>query len=149
MGKFNVRVVCYPVDEGGPMGALGGTDDVWVDLEAEPFCYITTVGRVSGRPHTVEIWFALHGVSVYVLSGGGRASDWVRNLERTPEVAIRIGGRGFTGRARIVTAPDEHRLARELVYTKYRRGYRGDLSGWRDRALPVAIDLPTLRGGRS
>ena len=25
---------------------------------AEPFCYITTVGRTSGRLHTVELWFA-------------------------------------------------------------------------------------------
>jgi hypothetical protein len=31
------------------------------DPGAEPFCYLTTVGRVSGRPHTIEIWFALDG----------------------------------------------------------------------------------------
>jgi hypothetical protein len=29
------------------------------DQGAAPFCYLTTAGRVSGRPHSVEIWFAL------------------------------------------------------------------------------------------
>ena len=24
----------------------------------EQFCYLTTTGRVTGRPHEVEIWFA-------------------------------------------------------------------------------------------
>ena len=62
-------------------------------LDDEPFCYITTTGRVTGRPHPVEIWFALDGATLYLLSGGGRRSDWVRNLERHSEVSVRIGGR--------------------------------------------------------
>src|SRR5438128_3103033 len=49
-------------------------------LATEPFCYLTTIGRGSGRPHTIEIWFALHGATVYLLSGGGEGSDWVKNL---------------------------------------------------------------------
>jgi deazaflavin-dependent oxidoreductase (nitroreductase family) len=132
------------------VSALGGrTEDAWASLDAEPFCYVTTVGRVSGRRHTIEIWFALRGATVFMLSGGDRASDWVRNLEKTPEVTVRMGGREFTGRARIVTAPDENHLARELVFAKYRPSYGGDLSSWRNRALPVAIDLRMSGGGRS
>src|ERR1051325_2737939 len=34
-------------------------------------CYLTTTGRTSGNPHTIEIWFALHGDRVYLLAGGG------------------------------------------------------------------------------
>jgi hypothetical protein len=26
-------------------------------LAKEDFCYVTTKGRVSGRPHEIEIWF--------------------------------------------------------------------------------------------
>ena len=26
---------------------------------AEQYCYLTTTGRVSGRPHEIEIWFAV------------------------------------------------------------------------------------------
>ena len=105
------------------------------------FCYLTTRGRVTGDPHTIEIWFALKGRTVYMLSGGVARSDWVRNLIRTPEVTVRIGSRIFVGRARVVSEPAEDELARGLVYNKYREGYGGDLSGWRQSSLPLAVDL--------
>ncbi|HET6749644.1 MAG TPA: nitroreductase/quinone reductase family protein [Actinomycetes bacterium] len=109
------------------------------------FCYLTTTGRVSGRPHTIEIWFARRGTTIFLLSGGGDRSDWVRNLRQRPEVAVRIGGRRgpeLQGRARIL-GPDspEDDLARRLLVEKYQPGYGGDLSGWRRSALPVAVDL--------
>src|SRR5215210_3089845 len=28
-------------------------------LAEENFCYLTTTGRITGRPHEIEIWFAL------------------------------------------------------------------------------------------
>jgi len=107
----------------------------------EPFCYLTTVGRVSGRQHTVEIWFACRGGTVYLLSGGGDRADWVRNLRRQPRVTLKVGAERWAGSARIVTDPDEDRLARDLVAGKYQPTYSGDLSSWRDTALPVAIDV--------
>lgn len=111
-------------------------------LWREPFCYLTTIGRRSGRPHTIEIWFAARGRTLYVLAGGGRRSDWVANLLRTPAVDVRVGDHRFEGRARIVTDDREQELARSAVYDKYAAGYAGDLLDWRRRALPVAIDLP-------
>ena len=39
-------------------------------LADEDFCYLTTVGRVTGRPHEIEIWFAIEGQTLYMLSGG-------------------------------------------------------------------------------
>jgi hypothetical protein len=54
-------------------------------LAREDFCYLTTTGRVTGRPHTIEIWFALDGATLYMLSGGREHSDWVKNLKRTPD----------------------------------------------------------------
>ena len=111
-------------------------------LATEPFCYLTTTGRGSRRPHTIEIWFALHGATVYLLSGGGERSDWVKNLQREPAVQLRIGGRRFAGRARVVDgAAEEDELARRMVTEKYQPGYAGDLRGWREASLPVAVDL--------
>jgi deazaflavin-dependent oxidoreductase (nitroreductase family) len=112
------------------------------DAAEEPFCYLTTIGRISGRQHTVEIWFACRGRTVYLLSGGGDRADWVRNLSRQPRVTLRVGTERWVGHARIVTDPDEDRLARHLVAGKYQPTYSGDLSTWRDTALPVAVDLP-------
>jgi deazaflavin-dependent oxidoreductase (nitroreductase family) len=107
--------------------------------------HLTTVGRVSGRPHTIEIWFAQHGSTLYMLSGGAQRSDWVRNLSRTPTAKVRAGGRDYPGLGRIVTDPQEVRLARDAVYGKYSVLYRGDLSGWRETALPMAVDLEDPR----
>jgi deazaflavin-dependent oxidoreductase (nitroreductase family) len=120
------------------------------DPGAAPFCYLTTTGRVSGRPHTIEIWFALEDRTLYLLSGGGDRSDWVRNLRTRPEVTVRLGRRDgpeLAGRARLVEASsDEDELARDLVSGKYQPTYGGDLSGWRRSALPVAVDLTSPAG---
>jgi deazaflavin-dependent oxidoreductase (nitroreductase family) len=107
------------------------------------YCYVTTTGRRSGKPHTIEIWFAQQGDVVYVLSGGGDASDWVKNLRANPTVGLRLGDRDLICRARIVDDPAEDELARRLVTEKYVPRYSGDLDEWRRTALPVAIDLPS------
>jgi deazaflavin-dependent oxidoreductase (nitroreductase family) len=115
----------------------------WTDLAEEQYCYLTTRGRVSGRPRRIEIWFALDGLTLYMLSGGRDRSDWVRNLRATPEVTVELGSRRFAGRARIVEDRVEDERARTLVHAKYARSYGGDLSRWRRTALPVAVDLRT------
>jgi deazaflavin-dependent oxidoreductase (nitroreductase family) len=118
------------------------------ELADESFCYLTTRGRVTGKAHTIEIWFALRGAVAYMLSGGRDHSDWVRNIVKSPEVKLRIADREFQGRGRVVTEPVEDRMARELLVAKYQARYSGDLKGWRERALPVAVDL-TNEGGDS
>lgn len=110
--------------------------------EAEPdFCYVTTTGRRSGGLHTIEIWFARDGDTLYLLSGGGDASDWVKNILVNPTVGVRLGERDMICRARLDLEPDEEERARRLVVEKYARA-ADDLSGWGRTALPVAIDLP-------
>lgn len=107
----------------------------------DDFCYLTTTGRVSGQPHTIEIWFALDQRVLYMLAGGGYSSDWVKNLLRTPEVKVRLRDIVFDGQARVVDQPAEDALARRLVLAKYEPRDNGDLGEWGRTALPVAIDL--------
>ncbi|MGH3147111.1 MAG: nitroreductase/quinone reductase family protein [Rubrobacter sp.] len=111
-------------------------------LAGEDFCYLTTTGRVTGRPHEIEMWFGIgpDGHTLYMLSGGGDRSDWVKNLSRDPEVSILLAGERFEGRARVVEDPKEDELARRLLVEKYERR-PGSLANWRRRALPVAVDL--------
>ena len=85
-------------------------------LASESYCYLTTTGRVSGEPREIEIWFGLDGDTLYMLSGGGERSDWVKNLTREPEVRVRIGDRSFEGTARIVTDEDEDARARACCW---------------------------------
>ena len=114
------------------------------DRDAQ-YCYLTTTGRVSGLPRTIEIWFGLvsreHEATAYLLAGSGEAAQWVRNLRRDPRVGLRIGERQFQARACVVTDPAEDALARRLLLEKYQPGYGSDLSAWGTSALPVAIDF--------
>ena len=114
------------------------TTDPLADLD---FCYLTTSGRMTGRPHRIEVWFALHDGTVYLLSGGGDRSDWVRNVMVSPDVVIEIGDLKRTTRAHVVEDPERDAMARRLLLQKYRPRYGGDLDEWGRTALPVAIDL--------
>ena len=109
-------------------------------LAEEDFCYLTTTGRVTGRPHEIEIWFAIEERTLYMLSDGRECSDWVKNLQRNPRVTVRIGDQRFEGQARVVEEPEEEELARRLLVEKY-ESVPGSLSNWRRTALPVAVDL--------
>ena len=107
----------------------------------EDFCYVTTTGRVSGRPHRIEIWFAAAPGrnTIYLLSGGRDRADWVRNLKATPACGVEIAQHTFNGIARMIEGTDEDETARTLVHDKYANG--DDLVEWRAASLPVAIDL--------
>jgi deazaflavin-dependent oxidoreductase (nitroreductase family) len=107
----------------------------------DDFCYLITTGRVTGRPHTIEIWFAMQEHTIYMLAGGRDSSDWVRNALRSPEVTVRIRDITYAGQARVLEAGGEDALARRIVVDKYQPGYGEDLAGWGRESLVVAVDL--------
>jgi deazaflavin-dependent oxidoreductase (nitroreductase family) len=112
------------------------------DWAAESYCYLTTTGRKTGRPHTIEIWFGVRGGLIYLLSGGGERSDWIRNLLVEPHVRIRAGGSpDRSARARVVGDPVEDAAARRLLASKYQGWEEGrPLSDWARTALPVVVE---------
>jgi len=79
--------------------------------------------------------------TLYMLAGAGGSSDWVRNLRADPAVTVRVGDHTYDALARVVDDPVEARTARDLVFAKYQPGNHGDLSSWRESALPVALDV--------
>jgi deazaflavin-dependent oxidoreductase (nitroreductase family) len=110
-------------------------------LASEQYCYLTTRGRRTGNPRTIEIWFGLEGDTLYMLSGERDRSNWVRNLQRERIVGVRISTAMYAGLARLVEpGTEEEALARRLLLAKYAPG-EGDLSDWAKTALPVAVDL--------
>ena len=110
----------------------------------EEYCYLTTTGRVSGRPHEIEIWFGLQNNTLYLLAGDEH-SDWVKNLLKTPAVTVRIANHTFAGMARLVKNKEEETIARYLLAEKYQEWEDGKtLSEWARTALPIAIDLMLL-----
>ena len=124
------------------------TRDALQEVAKEDYCYLTTTGRVTGNPHRIEIWFGARGNSIYLLSGNGPGSDWVKNMLKTPQVTVRILNTTFAGSARLVTDPEEEMAARHLLAEKYHE-YEEDrtLSGWARTALVVGIDMNSIRKG--
>lgn len=110
-------------------------------LADEDYCYLTTTGRRTGRPHTIEIWFAHSTETLYLLAGDRDGADWVRNVIREQDVKVRIGDIEQKARARLLEDGEEDALARRLLFDKYAPRSNGDLSDWRRTALPLAIDL--------
>lgn len=119
-------------------------------LAAEQYCYLETTGRVSGRPHSVEMWFAPggDGETVYCLSGGGDRADWVKNIRATPALRVRISGATFPATGRIALGEPDELLARQALAAKYYGWRDGPLPNeWARTSLPVAIRLAAPAGG--
>ncbi|HEV2066541.1 MAG TPA: nitroreductase/quinone reductase family protein [Thermomicrobiales bacterium] len=110
-----------------------------------PLGYLETIGRVSGRRRETEIWFAWEDGTIYLLSGGGLAKDWIRNFRKTPEVRFRVGAVWVSGTARIVEDPELDRRIRRVVAGKY-YGFDPDSdaplpNAWSRTAVPVAVTI--------
>src|SRR2546428_7975324 len=86
----------------------------------ELYVYLTTVGRRTGRPHRIEIWFAGHDERLYVLSGGRERADWVRNLEANSRVTVELGVDTHVGVADVLVAGGaEDRRAPAVIGAEY------------------------------
>ncbi len=99
--------------------------------------YLTTTGRRSGRPHEIEIWWGYLDGIVYLVSGGGETSDWVRNLRADPDARLRVGPIDRPVRARFRLDDRERSLAGALLAEKYRPG-----EGSWEHSFLVAFDPP-------
>ena len=114
------------------------------ELARRSVCELETIGRRTGQPRPIEIWFAADPARdrIYLLSGGRDQAHWVRNIRADPKVRVRLGDRWFDGAgAEIEGGPDDG-LARRLLAAKYQGWIDGaSLSSWARESLPVAIDL--------
>jgi deazaflavin-dependent oxidoreductase (nitroreductase family) len=120
--------------------------ELLLQLAGEDYCYLTTTGRVSGRPHEIEIWFGAQGTGIYLLSGGRDQSDWVKNLLKEPYVTVRIAKQHFNGVARLVKDEQEETSARYMLAEKYQEWEDGrTLSQWARTSLVVAIKLSLIQ----
>jgi deazaflavin-dependent oxidoreductase (nitroreductase family) len=113
-------------------------------LGNEDYCYLTTTGRITGKPHEIEIWFALVGNTAYLMNGDSKHpaghGDWVRNLRKQPACTLRIAGTTYDATARFVIDPAEDAGVRRLLVEKYATPER-PLKEWERIALPVAIEI--------
>lgn len=99
-------------------------------LSGEQVLYLTTVGRISGRPREIEIWFVERNGRLYILAEHFRKANWVRNVERDARVRIRLAGHQFDATGRVLDPigdAEQWNAAQQLAREKY---------GWGE-GLPV------------
>jgi deazaflavin-dependent oxidoreductase (nitroreductase family) len=101
---------------------------------------LTTIGRRSGKPHTIPVWFMVDGPLVY-LNTLDTTRDWVRNAQKNPEVRLDFGAFTLAGRLRAVTDERVDARARELLRGKYWAAWAGGLVGQGPKATFVVEGL--------
>lgn len=82
-------------------------------------CDVTSIGRRSGKPHEIEIWFGVIDDTMYLISGNGPIADWYRNALDDSQVSVCLAGETHEGVARDVTDADERRRVGDLMGAKY------------------------------
>ena len=100
--------------------------------------YLTTVGRRSGLPREIEIWFVLWCDRLYLFAETREAAGWVKNIRRNPKVMVRIGERRSDATARVLDRHMDCKLWDQVAAIANRK------YGWGD-GLPVEI-TPLLSG---
>lgn len=83
------------------------------------FLLLTHIGRKSGLPRqtVLEVLQYDRGKGRYaVFTGWGEQSDWVKNIEKTPQVVIQVGQRPFQAQA--IHLPPEEAESVVLAYAR-------------------------------
>ncbi len=111
----------------------------WADAE---FYYVGTTGRVTGRPHEIEIWCVALGDALYLMAGSGMRSDTVRNALASGRVTVRVGDEVYEASASLVTDAQEDESVRTAMVAKYETK-PGELESWGRTALPLRLELST------
>lgn len=94
--------------------------------------YLTTIGRTTGLPREIEIWFVVCCEHFYLLAETGEAAGWVRNIRRNPKVTVRIGEWQIDATARVLDRLADRQLWDQVAAIADRK------YGWGD-GLPVEI----------
>ena len=106
------------------------------DLAEARSLKLTAIGRRSGRPHTVQLWFVPHGEKIYLCTDDCQARDWCRNIRREPSVSLTAGDQTYRGRAKLV---DDQQRRDELVRLRRER-YRGAFMGMAKDFFEITLE---------
>jgi len=79
---------------------------------------LTHYGRKTGKAYEVTIWFVLDADKLYIGTANVNR-QWVRNVQKTPQVKLSIGRENFKGTARFLSDRSEHERAMAAIRRKY------------------------------
>jgi deazaflavin-dependent oxidoreductase (nitroreductase family) len=79
---------------------------------------LTHYGRKSRKSYVVTIWFVVDDGKFYIGTANVNR-QWVRNVQKTPQIRLSIGGETFEGSARFLVDRTEHEHAMAAIRRKY------------------------------
>lgn len=83
--------------------------ELWQALVNGLTCDITTIGRTSGQPRRIEIWYFVVDGRVY-LTGTPGPRDWLKNMRANPQCILHIkegASADLPARAVVIDEPTE------------------------------------------
>lgn len=116
------------------------------NLNRKSLLELTVVGRKTGTPRTVKIWFVATRDKIYVTSGRGSNSQWVKNLKQTPTVTCQIGSTRFQGSAVWIEEGRVRGTIFPLFFRKYFRARIFRWIGWYTEAFAFEITPQQAQG---
>ncbi len=117
-------------------------DSIRRALEQDRTIDITTMGRKTGQPRRIEIWFHNLDGRIYITGSPGTRS-WYANLLANPEFTFHLKGSAkadLPARARPITDSAERRGVLSQILRKIGRD-AGNLSEWLERSPLVEVEL--------
>jgi deazaflavin-dependent oxidoreductase (nitroreductase family) len=101
-------------------------------LADKQLLYLTTIGRRTGLPREIEIWFVFYSHRFYLFAETGDGAGWVKNIRRNSRVKVRIGDWQVDAIARVLDRHADRKLWDEVAPIADRK------YGWGE-GLPVEI----------
>jgi deazaflavin-dependent oxidoreductase (nitroreductase family) len=101
-------------------------------LAGRQVLHLTTIGRVSGLPREIEIWFVVRRAKFYLFAEYRETAGWVKNIRRNPQVSVRIDSHRIQAQGRVLDAAGDRELWNEVAALADRK------YGWGE-GLPVEI----------
>jgi len=75
------------MSRGGDVGADTSTTEM---AEEPQYLYLTTIGRKTGLPREIEIWFTSLNGRFYLIAENWERANWVQNILDSPQVTLRV-----------------------------------------------------------
>jgi deazaflavin-dependent oxidoreductase (nitroreductase family) len=110
---------------------------------------IRTAGRKTGRARYTPVTYTIADGSVYCLAGFGRISDWYRNIQAAPQIALILPGGAVSGRVEEVDDAAERLSITRQIFKN--AGFIGFLEGFNpfrasdEVILAKTAEMPVLR----
>lgn len=119
-----------------------------MNLKDKHYVNLITKGRVTNKPHVVELWFVFRDGDIYLSTMESPA--WLDNLKKDPAVEIEIQNKTFTGYATLTGDTKRIEAVIDAFYEKY-GDEAGEMYGKREeqalrKVIRISQQPPTKQG---